>query len=149
MFSKKLTTLGNVDVLENSSTTATSFTIDRHERSPLEFEGELLFESDGSEATGYQAGEPRYRIRVYCESHRDFVLEIALVADDRVMFQTAEFTQSVAEVDDLLCLVHKDAMNGLADSGQLDASRKKTLDQSLEAELCRLSIQVVERLTKI
>lgn len=147
MFSKKLVTMRNVDEMDHSTVTATSFMIDRHERSPLEFEGALLFETDGSELTGDQTELPRYRIRVYQELCRDFVLEVAVVADNKVIFQTADFAQSVNEVDELLCLVHGDVMDGLSDSVQAEAAELQLLDKRLEASLDRLSNHVVERLT--
>ena len=120
--------------MENFTTTATSFTTDRYGYSSLEFEGELLFESDGCELAAFQAGELGYRIRVYRELCRDRVLE---VAGDNILFETADFSQSVVEVDDVLCFVHDDAMVWLAEGRQPDATRKNTLCKSLEAQLCR------------
>ncbi len=149
MFSQKPTHTGVADVMENSTTATTSFKIDRYERSPLEFEGSLLFESDCCDLPDYQAGDSRYRVRVYHEAGRDFVLEVGLVDDVSVLFQTADFAESIAEVDDLLCLVHEDAMDGLVDSGQFDASQRKAIGHRLETQLCRLSTRIVERITDL
>lgn len=146
MFSKKLTTMG--DVMKDSTTIVTSFLIDRYERSPLEFEGELQFEIDFSQLSPVTPEQPRYRVRIYRELHRDFVVEVLVVANDTIVFQTADFAQSADEVDDLLCLVHDDAMDELAVNLQLEATQANITSKNLETQLHQLSTQVAERLAK-
>ena len=129
--------------------TATLFAIDRHERSPLEFQGALLVESDGYTNSNLQANEPHYRVRVYKETKRDFVLEIAIVANDKVVFQTADFAESPAAIDELLCLSHEDAMNGIAGYIRQHVTETKLLGERLEMDLDHQSVFVLQQLSKI
>lgn len=127
----------------------TSFTIDRCDRSPVEFEGVLLVESDGIQDSSPQGVEARYRVRVYQEAHRQFVLEIAIVAGDTILFQTADFAESVAVIDELLCLLHQDAMDGLPENTSFEVENKRVLSQRLEADLDHQSVFVLQRLAEL
>lgn len=146
MLSKKHKVEGDISVTDNPVTNAVALTFDRNDRSPLEFEGELLLEVDGKELPGFIEGEARYRLQVYRELHRAFVLKVMVIVDDSVIYQTAEFAESAEEVDELMCLLHADVMDGLTDSGKIDATEEEQVGKRLEAELGRLSLQVVERL---
>lgn len=135
---------------------STSFTIDRYDRSPLEFEGVLMVESDGldlsvakavaTKSDGSESPQPRYRIRVYKESQRDFVLELAILAGDSVLFQTADIAESVCVIEELLCLLHQDAMDGLLDTVPVQATEKGLLNHRLEANLDRQTVLVLQQL---
>lgn len=123
----------------------TSYVISRYERSPLEFEGLLVAEHLGWSP---ESTEPQYRIRVYQEASGHYVLEMAIVVEGTVVLQLADFAESLTEVDDLLCLLHEDTMDGFAELTEMDEAKVGLLDKRLEAELDRQSILVMKQLNE-
>ena len=126
-----------------------SFMLDRYERSPLEFRGSLMCEFDDHPAAVEPSAEARYRIRVYREFQRDYVLEVAVLSGTSVLFQTADFAENVQEIDDLLCLLHHDAMQGLEKVRIAETEDRKALSKRLENQLTLMSVQLLKRLDEV
>lgn len=134
---------------DTPETDVKSFTIARYERSPLEFKGSVLLELEDLQPPQEGVSETHYRVKVYREFQRDYVLEIAVVADGKELFQTADFADSVQEIDDLLCLLHHDAMDGLWCVSKAEPADRKILSKRLEDQLDRISLQVLQRLSEL
>lgn len=132
---------------------AKSFMLERFERSPLEFQGTLLFELDDHVAVASDSPqrleEARYRIQIYSEFERDYVFAAAILINDEILFQTADFAESVLEIDDLLCLLHHDAMQGLTEACKTESNERKTLSKRLETQLAQMSVEVLKRLDEL
>ncbi|MFG0336054.1 MAG: hypothetical protein ACF8TS_22065 [Maioricimonas sp. JB049] len=87
----------------------------RHESSPnertvartgaaaLQFRGDLQLESDGSACPGYVDGDPYHHICVYAVTGGGFAVTIDFRHDDTCTTD-GELVETVAELDDFLCL---------------------------------------------
>ena len=115
--------------------------IERSQGDPLQFDGELRVESNGSAWPDYRPAEPHHVLRVYDVATGDFavIVEFWLSATDSIV--DGELVTSVDELDDFFCIQAADHFMQL---GSVSARQEQDLEQRL---LARYDQQVLDVLT--
>ena len=80
------------------------FTVQRQNRDPLRFNGQLQFESLGDQLTGYSPGDPYHTMRIYKMSSAGYAVIVEFHRDQTATFVEAATVDTVADVDDFFCL---------------------------------------------
>lgn len=132
---------------EAATTEEFEFCIPRQNRQLLRFNGNLQFQSIGSELPDYRPGDPFHNLRIYKLKSSGYACVVEFHCNSDLSFVEASTVDSMADIDDFFCLHAGDYFHHMDLGSDEEVEQNKELEQRVLKGYDRQLLEVSKHLS--